>query len=99
MSKIVRKNGDGAMKEGDGLVKETEGEYFDLFRAKRLKAAFYIAGITIGCIGVAFALGLAIDSFFDTKPLGLVLVLIVSFPLTQIVAVKFLRKKLHLTNG
>lgn len=48
--------------------------------------------ITISIVGFAVVIGLSLDKYFDTSPIGLILGVVLSFPLTQIVIYKKFKK-------
>jgi len=72
-----------------------DGKYFDMFREKRIKASKNIILITLMGIGLFLAVGMSFDYFVGTKPFGTLALLILSFPVTQFVIFRVLKKKFN----
>lgn len=81
-------------KEGMTKSESEDAKYFDMFQEKRIRASKNIFFITFGMIALFVGTGLFVDSFFGTKPIGIFVALLVSFPVTQIVLIRRLRETL-----
>lgn len=64
------------------------------FHNKKILVSFWIGGITVGMIGVFGLIGYLIDSRFDSNPFGMIIMILVSFPISQIVIYKKVKKDL-----
>lgn len=73
-------------------MKKSDQKYLEEFKQKRIKAFTSIAGITLSVIMIFFLAGYYIDTKLDTKPYGIIILLVVSFPIVQIILYKVLKK-------
>lgn len=74
---------------------QTDKEYFEYFQQKRFtmtKTIVVISLLSMVCFG---SLGYLIDMMFDTRPVGLIVLIVMSFPVTQIVIRKRLKNIIH----
>ncbi len=75
------------------MSKETnDGELYDQMKEKRLTMTFSIVTTTLAVIATFGGLGYMIDYFAGTKPLFLIILLVISFPITQILLFKKARQ-------
>lgn len=76
-------------------MSETEAQKIDpieKFKKQKISAVISIAYITLIVIGIFTALGFGLDYLFNTKPWLLIACLVVSFPITQVVVIKKIRR-------
>ncbi|PIR42349.1 hypothetical protein CO058_04160 [candidate division WWE3 bacterium CG_4_9_14_0_2_um_filter_35_11] len=73
-------------------MKKTDKEYLENFKRNRIKAFGSIAGITFGVVIIFFLIGYYIDTTFNTKPYGIIILLVVSFPIVQVILYRILKK-------
>ena len=73
-------------------MKKDDFYYLNKYKQNRIKASGSIAGITLGVILVFFLIGYSIDKVFNTKPYGLIVFLVVSFPVVQIILYRTLKR-------
>jgi F0F1-type ATP synthase assembly protein I len=59
-----------------------------LIGKNHLQITFRVLLITVLTIGILTGLGFWLDTIFDTKPLGMVIGLVIGFPVTQVVIYK-----------
>lgn len=71
---------------------KSHAQYLDNFKKNRIKASISIAGITFSVIFTFFLIGYFIDTVFQTRPYGIIISLVVSFPLVQIILFRILKK-------
>lgn len=81
-------------KEGMAKSESDDAKYFDMFREKRIRASKNIFAVTIIMIAFFVGLGIFIDNSFGTKPVGIFVSLLISFPITQIAIIRRLRETL-----
>lgn len=62
------------------------------FRKQKIHAVKTIAFLNLAVIGVFVLLGFGLDALFNTKPWLLIVCVVVSFPITQFVVIKKVRK-------
>lgn len=67
-------------------------ELQELMFSKHLQITLRVAAITLGSIGIFTGGGYLLDMKFATKPLFLILGLVISFPLSQFLIYKSMRE-------
>lgn len=76
--------------EGDGS-EMSEQQWAEML-AKKSKITMYIVSITIGTIVVFGGLGYLIDYYLGSKPLVMLAMLLISFPINQVIIYKKVKK-------
>jgi len=80
------------------MTEKDQEKYLEQFKNNRIKASISIAGITLGTIIIFFLIGYYIDIAFHTKPYGIIILLVVSFPLVQVILYRTLKKMFSTKN-
>lgn len=73
------------------MTKKAQEELLENFKQKRIKAFFIILGVTVSVILLSILIGYVIDTVFHTEYYGIIIALIVSFPLVQLILFKTLK--------
>lgn len=73
------------------MTKKDQEQHLENFKKNRIKAFFIILTVTISTILSSILIGYFIDTTFHTEYYGIIISLIVSFPLVQIILFKTLK--------
>jgi F0F1-type ATP synthase assembly protein I len=73
---------------------QTKVDPIENFRKKKIQAVKTIAFLNLAVIAVFVVIGFGLDYLFGTKPWLLIVSVVVSFPVTQFVVIKKIRKNI-----
>ncbi|KKP38747.1 MAG: hypothetical protein UR28_C0013G0002 [Candidatus Peregrinibacteria bacterium GW2011_GWF2_33_10] len=68
--------------------------YDKYFKSKRLQASMYTFSITLSNVAFFSFLGYLVDKYFPTEPYGLIVGIVISFPIGQFMVYKKLKQLL-----
>jgi F0F1-type ATP synthase assembly protein I len=74
---------------------KTDAEYFDYFQKKRWLMTKSIVTVSLISITLFGLVGYLLDLVLKTSPVVMIVMIVMSFPATQIAIHKIVKKKLH----
>lgn len=66
--------------------------YYDSIKSKKIKASMYTISITLSTIAIFGGVGYLLDNYFATKPYIFIVLLVMSFPIGQILVYKKIKE-------
>jgi F0F1-type ATP synthase assembly protein I len=78
--------------ENKEVDKEIFEKYEKLMRAKKIQASIHTFSITLDNIAVFAFIGYMIDKKFGFEPYGLIIGIVISFPISQIMVYKKIKQ-------
>lgn len=73
---------------------EELGKSLDLIKKVKIQVYLNVFVVTLGSVLIFLLIGYIIDSNFNTKPWGIIISLLISFPITQFLVFKTAKKLL-----
>ncbi len=80
------------MPENEGQTSDKKPETTEFLEFNHMQRLAIVSGVTVGTIIAAGAIGYYLDTVFGTKPWLLVVFVLLSFPLTQYLLIRKMKK-------